>query len=113
MTKKSPASLLFNGRRYKTRLPTPTSKTLLIYDKEVRESDKDGKHRMKERADSKRHVKRSDIKVGDKVLCRQRKKKKHTCTAYNNEVLRVIQRKGSLVVEQGTTKTITRHVTFF
>ena len=28
MTHMSPAALLFNGRKYKTRLPTPSSKTV-------------------------------------------------------------------------------------
>ena len=43
MTKQSPASLLFNGRKYKTRLPTPTNKTILVYDKEVSRNDMDSK----------------------------------------------------------------------
>jgi hypothetical protein len=112
MTKKSPASLLFNGRKYKTRLPTPTNKTILVYDKEVRQNDMDSKKRMKQRADSKKHVKESAIKVGDKVLCQQKQLRKHT-PAYSSEIMRVIKRKGSLVVARGETKTITRHVTFF
>lgn len=112
MTKMAPASLLFNGRKYKTRLPTPTNKTVLVYDKEVRQNDKFSKEMMKRRADSKHHVKTSDIKVGDKVLCRQQSLRKHT-PAYGNEILRVIKRKGSLIVAKGETRTITRHVTYF
>ena len=112
MTKKSPASLLFNSRKYKTRLPTPTNKTILVYDKEVRQNDMDSKKRMKQRADSKKHVKESAIKVGDKVLCQQKQLRKHT-SAYSSEIMRVIKRKGSLVVARGETKTITRHITFF
>ena len=91
MTKKSPASLLFNGRKYKTRLPTPTDKTILVYDKEVRQNDKVCKQRMKQRADNKEHVKVSEIKVGDKVLCRRKRLRKHTL-AYSNEIMRVIKR---------------------
>ncbi len=67
---------------------------------------------MKQRADSKKHVKESAIKVGDKVLCQQKQLRKHT-PAYSSEIMRVIKRKGSLVVARGETKTITRHVTFF
>ena len=48
MTKKSPAILLFNGRKYKTRLPTPTEKTILVYNEEVRQNDADSKQRMKQ-----------------------------------------------------------------
>jgi len=47
MTKKSPASLLFNGRKHKTRLPTPNEKTILVNDNEVRQNDADSKQRMK------------------------------------------------------------------
>ena len=50
--------------------------------------------------------------MGDKVLCRQQRLKKHT-PVYSNEILRVIKRKGSLIVAKGETRTITRHVTFF
>ena len=55
MTKKSPAALLFNGRKYKTRLPTPTNKTVLVFDNEVRQNDATSKQQMKDRADRKRH----------------------------------------------------------
>ena len=69
------------------------------------------KQMMKQRADSKQHVKKSEIQVGDKVLYRQQRLKKHTL-AYGNEILRAIKRKGSLIVAKGETRTITRHVTF-
>ena len=121
MTKKSPASHLFNGRKYKARLPTPTNKAILVYDKEVRQNDMryGSKKRMKQRADSKKHVKESAIKVGDKVLCQQTQLRKHT-PAYSSEIMRVVKGKGSVVVARSETKarqsqgkTITRHVTFF
>ncbi len=67
---------------------------------------------MKQRADSKRNVKESAIKVGDKVLCQQKQLRKHT-PAFSSEIMPVIKRKGSLQVAQGETKTIARHVTFF
>ena len=58
MTKKSSASLVFNGTKYKTRLPIPTNKAVLVYDKEVRRNDKISKQMVKQRADSKQHVKK-------------------------------------------------------
>ena len=68
--------------------------------------------KMKEYADNWRNAKLSDIKVGDQVLCREQKVNKHT-TLYNNEVMVVISRKGSLVVAKGPHKTKGRHVTLF
>ena len=112
MTHMSPAALLFNGRKYKTRLPTPSSKTVLIFDDEVRKQDMFAKEKMKTLADQKGYVKPIDIKVGDHVLCRQKKVNKRS-RPYASEVLTVIQRKGSLVVARGKSRTITRHVTFF
>ena len=40
MTHMSPAALLFNGRKYKTRHPAPSNKTGLVFDDEVRKQDK-------------------------------------------------------------------------
>ena len=67
---------------------------------------------MKTLADQKHYVKPRDIKVGDHVLCRQRKLNKRS-RPYAIEVLIVIQRKGSSVVARGESRTIIRHVTFF
>ena len=112
MTHMSPAALLFNSRKYKTRLPTPSSKTVLIFYDEVRKQDMFAKEKMKTLADQKGYVKPIDIKVGDHVLCRQKKVNKRS-RPYASEVLTVIQRKGSLVVARGKSRTVTRHVTFF
>ena len=107
MTKHSPANLLFNGRRYKTRLPAPTSKKILLYDREVRTNDASSKETVKQDADSKSYVKELDIKVGDTVLCRQAKLNKRT-TPFNREPMVVVKRKGSLVTARSATRTITR-----
>ena len=96
MTKKSPATLIFNGRNFKTRLPSPTTKNILVYDKEVRKADREGKQCMKRTADKKRYVKPIDIKEGDQVLCRQKKRRKHD-SKISREILTVIKRKGSLI----------------
>ena len=79
--------------------------------KDVRRKDKISKQLLKQRADSKQYVKKSETKVGDKVLCRQQGLKKHT-PEYNNEILKVIKRQGSLAAAKGETRTITRQVTF-
>ena len=89
-----------------------SSKTVLVFDDVVRKQDKFAKEKMKTLADQKSYVKPIDIKVGDRVLCRQRKLNKRS-RPYASEVLIVIQRKGSLVVARGESRTITRHVTFF
>ena len=47
----------------------------------------------------------------DQVLCRQQKANK--VQHYNNEIMVVISRKGSLVVARGPHKTKRRHVTLF
>ena len=112
MTKHSPASLLFNGRRDKTRLPAPTSKKILLYDRGVRTNDASSKETMKQNADSKSYVKELDIEVGDTVLCRQAKLSKKT-TPFNREPMVVVKRKGSLVTARSATRTITRHIIFF
>ena len=112
MTQKPPATLLFNGRKYKTRLPTPTTRTVLLYDKEVRQADNKSKALMKHRADSKGHVRTSNVQVGDRVVCKQLRRRKST-TPYSNEILVVVERKGSLVTAVGDNRTLTRHVNHF
>ena len=94
------AALLFNGRKYKTRLSASSSETIMVFDDKVSKQDKLSKEKMNTLADQKSYVKPIDIKVGDCVLCRQRKLDKRS-RPYGSEVLTVIQRKGSLVVTRG------------
>ena len=56
VTKHTPAGLLFNGRRYKTRISAPTSKSLFLYDSMARIHDAKSKEAMKRAADSKSYV---------------------------------------------------------
>ena len=86
----SPAILFFNGRKYKTSLPIPSSKTVLVFDDEVRKQDKFAKEKMKTLADQKSYVQPIDIKVGDRVLL-QANKVKQTLWTYASEILIVIQ----------------------
>ena len=108
----APAELMFNGRPYKTRLPVPQTKCLLIHWKKVKANDNTTKAKMKEQADKKAYVHQSSIKVGDKVLCRQPRHTKHT-TPFNNQPYTVIKVKGSLVPASRPGHTVTRHITFF
>ena len=49
----APAELMFNGRRYKTRLPCPQKKIVFMKQKEVKKKDEERKEEMKKAADSK------------------------------------------------------------
>ena len=84
MTGYAPAELMFNGRPYKTRLPVPQMKCLLVHRQKVKANYNTAKAKMKEQADKKAYVHQSSIKVGDKVLCRQPRRTKHT-TPFNNQ----------------------------
>ena len=97
MTGYAPAELMFNGRRYKTRLPVPQMKCLLVHRQKVKVNDSTAQAKMKEQADKKAYVHQSCIKIGDKVLCRQPHHTKHT-TPFNNQLYTVIKVKGSLVL---------------
>ena len=92
----APAELMFNGRRYKTRLPCPQKKIVFIKQKEVKKKDEERKEEMKNAADSKRYVKPNDIIEGDRVLCRQENKNKLT-THYYPRPMVVVKRDGSRI----------------
>ena len=78
----APAELMFNRRRYKTRLPCPQKKIVFIKQKEIKKKDEERKEEMKKAADSKRCVKPNEILEGDRVLCRQEKRNKLTTHYY-------------------------------
>lgn len=108
-TGKSPASLMFNGRTYRTRLPTPVNKTLLIDEEEVRAADVRAKEVMKKHADSKRGVVDHCLKVGDTVLHRQRRSRKGD-TYYSPIPHQVTKVKGVAVTASSNEgHVITRH----
>ena len=56
----SPAHLLFNGRKYKTKLPNDLRKTILVAKKQVQLNDQCVKRKMKEHADTKSYVRPID-----------------------------------------------------
>ena len=106
----APAVSLFNGRKYKTRLPAPI---FVQYDREkMIEKDRESKGKMKDYSDRKAYVKPNVIKKGDLVLCRQQKKSKLT-TPFFSKPMKVISRKGSRVVAEVDGKRVTRHANHF
>ena len=112
MTGLTPAELLFNGRIYKTRLPVPQKRTMLVKKAQACMNDAKSKLVMKKNADSKAYVKMLNIKEGDTVLCRQEKVNKLS-TPFNPKPMTVTKVKGSLIEAENKDKRICRHVTFF
>ena len=107
----APATVMFNGRKYKTRLPTK-KKQPSAYHEEVKERDHQAKEVMKRYADSKGYVKMSDIKVGDLVLVKQMKKNKIT-PPWDPVPYKVLKREGSKIVAAREGHKIMRHVNHF
>ena len=108
----SPAHALFNGRRYKTRLPSPATLTEVVDQARVQQHDREAKMKMKNAADRKAYVKPNDLKPGDQVLCRQEKQNK-TTTAYHRRPMTVVSREGSRITASVDGQVITRHANFF
>ena len=109
----SPAHLLFNGRKYKTRLPNPVAVTRLVDHKQVKDNDIAAKFKMKLYADGKKYVKVRNFQEGDSVLCRQAKENKLT-TPYHNQPLKVVRVRGSRITAvRNNGKLLTRHANHF
>ena len=108
----SPAHALFNGRRYKTRLPSPVTLSAAVDQARVRQCDREAKRKMKDTADRKAYVKANNLQLGDKVLCRQTRQNK-TTTAYYRQPMTVVRREGSRITAEVEGRLITRHANFF
>ena len=104
----SPSELLF-GRPLHTQVPLLDDKVYLTL--EVREYEKSCKERMKEYNDRRRYAKESMMKIGDKVIVRQRKTT--TKPFYDPIPYTVTEKKGSMVTATRTNKRITRDVSKF
>ena len=105
----SPASLMFQGRQVRSRLPEITR---LYDDVQIRNKDADQKRKMKYHAD-KHLVVPKQIEVGDQVLVKQKKDTKFT-TTFKVTPYMVVKKKGSMLT--ATNKdghTITRNRSFF
>ena len=111
-TGQPPAKLMFNGRDFKTRLPSAVDNPTLIDHQTVKHRDAEQKSKQKERADKKKHAKPQNLHRGDKVLCRQRQTNK-TMTPYDPNPYLITDIKGSQITARNQHRTITRHITFF
>ncbi|XP_046862897.1 uncharacterized protein K02A2.6-like [Xenia sp. Carnegie-2017] len=107
-----PAQLLFN-RPLRGILPmlNPKDKVLNRH-KEAQAKDFEAKSKGRELANKRRRTKESDIRVGDKVLLKQRKKDKFT-TKFEQTPYTVIYRRGAKVVAENHNHQITRNTSFF
>ena len=112
MTGKTPAELLFNGRQYRTRLPTQRTSADPIFHQEVCQQQDARKLKIKNYADKKAYVTEHRLQIGDTVLIRQSQKKKKD-TPYNGTPYRIIKVKGSRVTAEANGHLITRHTNFF
>ena len=104
----APATLMFNGRQYRTRLPGGRAREGAFH-KEVKQKDAEAKEKMKAKADAKRNVKESTIEVGDNILIKQIQRNK-IMSPFDPRPYTVQDRNGSLVVAKRGHKMIKRHV---
>jgi hypothetical protein len=109
-TNKSPAGLMFPGRRFKTLLPQLSAPP--AENDAARLYNDNAMNRAKQYADNKRHTKEASIRINDTVLVRQRKTNKLS-SFYNPQPLIVTAVKGSMVTAQRRGKSITRNSSFF
>ena len=113
MTGVSPAEALF-GRKIKVKLPeiylSKPNNTHL--DNKIRTNDSLNKKKIKAYADKKRRATMPDIRVGDTVLCRQRRQNK-MMTFYSPRKLKVKDCKGSMITASDGGQHITRNSSFF
>ena len=99
---------MFNGRLYRTRLPTVKMHPSAFHE-EVKQNDLRSKEVMKKQSDSKSYVKQSEIAKGDLVLIKQQKLNKHT-PPYHPQPFEVLERKGSMIVARKGQQVVERHV---
>ena len=85
-TRHLPATLLFN-RSVRNKLPQMPP-TVSDKDCQVRERDRKEKDKMKKNADVRRRASPSDLKVGDKVLVRQRRQNKFSIYTFRPTTIR-------------------------
>jgi hypothetical protein len=110
MTGVPPASLMFNGRRYGTNLPSIQPKAgHSDLQTQAHTKDQQKKAKMKENADERGNVQTPDMRPGDKVLLKQKKQNKLT-TAYETLPYTVQHVKGSQVTASNDLHQLTRHV---
>ncbi|KAK0148838.1 hypothetical protein N1851_010749 [Merluccius polli] len=107
----APADVLF-GRPLRIKLPESPLPFQSHTDAKLRQADAVAKNKMKLNADKTRHVAPVALKVGVRVLCRQKKEGK-LCPAYNPCPYKVIAVKGSMVTAKRNDHVITRNSSHF
>ena len=89
----TPAELMFQTRSFRTRLPEFSQ---IPSDESVRETDRKNKEKCKQYAERRRNVQLCDIKVGDLVLVKIRRRTK-ACPVYNPVPYTVVGKKGNMI----------------
>ena len=107
-----PAELLFN-RTVKGKLPVLQKRNIINRHRQARQNEESKKEYNKKYADNKRNVKKSDIKVGDRVLVKQQKQNKLT-SQYSEVPYTITNRQHSRVTARNKYgHIITRNVSHF
>lgn len=111
VTKTSPAELMF-GRAIRCFLPDLRTDSKLKIDGELRDRDQLAKFNRNMRADTSRHARELQIKVGDMVLVSQQKRDKADST-YKNVLHKVVQITGAgraTIMDMSTNRIYDRNV---
>ena len=108
----APATLLFN-RKVRNKLPSlEVHSSKHKVQEVVQRNDRRVKDKMKEYADKKRRAQKSNLKIGDTVLVRQRKQNKFS-TRFDSKPWEVVRKKGTMVTACRDGKYITRSISQF
>ena len=105
-----PPATVLNGVPLKTKLPHVFNTQ---DDKLLRQKDQSAKNSMKEHAEARRNTRRSDIKVGDKVLLKNVTQTGKLVPKFQQQPFEVIKRKGVMVTAQRGQEIKSRNVSHF
>ena len=111
-TGKPPSEIIFPNRKFKTRIPDFIDDDKDVNDEEIHNKDTLKKSKTKYYADKRNNAKRCNIKVGDKVIVRKRRKNKSS-PYYDPKPYVVTKKKGNMIVAGREDHTITRNCSFF
>ena len=105
-TGKTPAELMYGGRRYRTRLPETKQDTQSAAVKEAQETDKKNKMKQKEYKDQRQYVKPHSLKPGDLALLAQKQTKRNP--PYDPRPYRITVVRGHQITGKRNEKVVTR-----
>ena len=105
-TKKSPAEMMFENRKFKTRLPSMHTKEKSNCIQQAIDEDRIQKQRQKHYKDKKSYVKEHRIEIGDSVLLSQKKTKR--TPPYDPVPYQVVEIKGHQITASRHNKITTR-----